>query len=311
MEEDEKFTYRPTKEQLAAIPEMPTTSPMPMYLVDRAVPVGVNETTFKRVCNTAEILYRTNRRLPTMAEMQKNLPMQQRHLTKIMSSREFAQHMANRGIRWTGNSVLLNEITPEQGMVISIVTDPSNKKPFDQKLRSAGITYQTWRNWLAQPAFASKVGILAESVLGDNLAIFHTALARKAGEGDVAALRLAHELTGRHDPAKQQMVDVMKIVALVLEAITRHVRDPLILGEVTKDIDYVIANGNLPALSEMPNNYDGADIITGAQVDEQNKWNLDSSGRPIDHRTDNLPNSALPVNFFDFEGDDTYKEGGK
>ena len=171
---------------------------------------------------------------------------------KLLQSEDLRIGLSRRGIAWPKNydparTDIVRTLTPQQQHAILIVTDPTRNDSLRKRLELVGISYQTWRNWMKQSKFNQAVVTLSEDMLTDNTASVHTSLAQKAMTGDVGAARLFYELTGRHDPAKQQMVDLARIIALVLESLTRHVTDATILRKVEDDLGLIVA-GKTPQI---------------------------------------------------------------
>jgi hypothetical protein len=195
---------------------------------------------------------------------------------KILSSPSFYARMQARGVDWLPdwnpqkhNALRDRErLTPQQTWALQIMTDPTDSRSTASKLKHIGITYQTWRNWLREPYFNELVKTTAEQLLGDSLANVHTRLVSKAEAGDVTAMKLYYEVSGRHDPNRQQMLDFTKVLGLILEALQRHIPDPQILARVALDIDKIVAGKPLSEIANLPANLDivDADVIEGGVV---------------------------------------------
>jgi hypothetical protein len=181
----------------------------------------------------------------------------------LLKSKEFREALAKRGIFWPKNydgtnAVALSVLSPQQQHCVLIVTDPTRSDSLRKRLELVGITYQTYRNWMKQPKFANAINTLSEDVLTDNLASVHMGMTAKAMAGDVTAARLVYELSGRHDPSKQQMVDLARIIGLVLESLTRHVTDSVVLNKLSQDLD-VILSGDVPQIEATKPDFSFAD----------------------------------------------------
>jgi hypothetical protein len=183
---------------------------------------------------------------------------------KILSSDSFYARLQARGIDWIPGwnpqkheELRMRErLTPQQAWALQIMTDPTDRRSTSQKLKHIGITYSTWRNWLREPFFSDLVKTTAEQLLGDSLANVHTRLVSKAEAGDVAAMKLYYEVSGRHDPNRQQMLDFTKVLGLILEALQRHIPDPQVLARVALDIDKIVAGKPLSEIANLPANLD-------------------------------------------------------
>lgn len=187
---------------------------------------------------------------------------------KIMGSESFYARMHARGINWISNWTperhelmrSMERLTPQQVYALQIMLDPTDRRSTNAKLRHVGITYAQWRNWLREPFFGDMVKDTAEQMLTDNIANVHTRLAQKADAGDVQAMKLFYEVSGRHDPNRQQMLDFTKILGLFLEVIQRHITEPKTFLAISNDLDDVMAGKELKPLDRLPANID-PDIV--------------------------------------------------
>lgn len=219
-------------------------------------PRRIRKRTFDRLVATCEQLYVQKKgRLPTLLEIKLASGLAESTIVQQLKTREFKDRMAQRGIRWTSKAGINAELTPEQVYLIAILTDPTNKKPLKEKLQGAKISHTMYRNWMKQPAFARAISLIAENLIDDHLPQIHTKVVEKAIGGDLAAAKFAYELSGRHDPAKQQMMDIQRIILLLLEVITRHVTDPNVLGRINSDIELVLQGSTPDSIGTVPANY--------------------------------------------------------
>lgn len=285
---------------------------------------GVSDDQFRRVVNAADMAFKTgNGSLPSIADVARLAGTRANTVTKVVNSQEGKNALLQRGIRWTTNINLVGVLTPEQILAISIITDPTNRKSFAEKLKQAGISYAQYKAWLKNDVFATKVSEIGESLLQDNVATVHARLVDRAAAGDVQSMRLFYEVSGRHDPSQKQMVDVVRIVQLVLETITRHVRDTQALAAITSDIDVILSGGTPKPLGSMPANYVSGEVID----DGPDSLGSDSSGSSS---TDSIPSPPsvetpdytevrhritsgavvepfqLPEDFFEFKGENEH-----
>jgi len=233
-------------------------------VVGNPLPRGVSADQFRRVLGAVEIAFRTKSHaelLPAITEVARLSGVRVPTVVRVVNSPEGKSALLKRGIRWTTNINLAGVLTPEQVFTIGIITDPSNRRPFNEKLKQVGISAATYKNWMKQPVFAAKMNEIGESLLGEHIAAVHARLANRAEAGDVAAMKLFYEVSGRHDPSQKQMLDVVRIIQLVLEAITRHESNPAIIAAITQDIDVVLAGGTPKARGALPANYIESEVV--------------------------------------------------
>lgn len=261
-----------------------------------SLPKGVSDGQFRRILNAADLAYKTKgsgELLPSIDKVATLAGVHRNTVTRFVTSLEGKEALLKRGIRWTTNVNIAGVLTPEQVLAVSIITDPTNRKPMGEKLKQVGISMATYRAWMKNPTFASKMNELGETLLNENIAAVHARLVNRAEGGDVSAMKLFYEVSGRHDPAQKQMVDLVRVVQLVLEVITRYVTDPETLGKVNQDIDTILSGGVPKALSDLPNNYIPRDTVAGEVIDDAIQRDLDDSGDP-DNRSTHFVSDRQP-----------------
>ena len=118
-------------------------------------------------------------------------------------------------------------LSTQQLLAIPALTD-STTPSLAARLKKAGITDKTYQQWKKQPAFAKMLDRNLKDLEPEML----TALSGQAVNGDLRAIELAFEITGKHNPRQQQQVDLQVIVGKVLEAITQEVKDTDTLARI-------------------------------------------------------------------------------
>lgn len=154
---------------------------------------------------------------------------------KILDSSDFKDAITARGINWDGQT-----LTATQMLVAQILTNPTDKRDLKTKLRSAGVTYPQYRAWMNSPEFGGYMRQITEGMLTDHLPDFNTALTKKALGGDLNAIKYVNELSGRHDPNAQQLLDLQAIVQTLLEIIQRNVKDPETLKLIASEFSLAV-----------------------------------------------------------------------
>lgn len=225
------------------------------------LPRGISRSRLSRISFAAENLYKEYGRLPSVGEIALRAGCTEKSVTQVLVTQEFLDRMAKRGIIWSAKNRIIAQLTPEQIALMAVLTDPTLKLDLRARLKRAGVPYSVYRNWLKNPAFSRVIRNTAESSLDDHLPDFHTKIVEKGLAGDLNAIKFAYELTGRHDPAKQQMVDFSRLVMLVLEVITKYVTDPVALKNINVDIDSIL-RGEVPkAVEVLPANYVASEVV--------------------------------------------------
>lgn len=198
---------------------------------------------------------------------------------KVLSSSTFKKRMDAKGIWWPDNwndttSEVARSLTPQQLAAVSVITDPTRREPLKDRLLAVGVTYAQYRNWLRNPVFKSALTKVGEELLTDSMASVHNSLTMRAMAGDTAAIKMFYEVSGRHDPNKQQLQDLGQIINLILEVITRRITDVGTVRNITNDIDLVLSGGKLEPLEIQAHNpnIEDAVIVPDADIAVADGW---------------------------------------
>lgn len=222
-------------------------------IVFQRPPVGTTKQTFSKIVAGATMAYQLHNRDPKNKDgYRKTLPPVERIVQfsgvtaatvgKVISTQEFLYAMRERGIFWDART----NLTPEQVYTIGIMTDPSSKRDMAGKLKQAGITMQTYRMWLKQPQFAMAIQQIGEDMLGEHIADVNTAVVRNAIDGNMKAVEIYHQMTGRFNQENQEIKDLQRLTSLLLETIFRYITDTATLSRITQDFEKIM-QGKAPA----------------------------------------------------------------
>ena len=128
-------------------------------------------------------------------------------------------------------------LTPIQVMAANSVLNFHDKRTLRQKLGDFGIKTSTWNgwmdtNWALQEYVQKKAG-------GDLMKldyITNVKLAEAVGEGDMIAIKLVKELTGKHTPRIQVDLNVGLLLTRLVEIIQVRVEDPSLRAIIANDV---------------------------------------------------------------------------
>lgn len=269
-------------------------------------PVGVSSRAFKEVVAGAYMAYQLSRKttsgLPSVSDIARLCARTETTVSKVLATPEFRHAMMEKGIRWT----TVGSISPEQSYAIGILTNPSDRRPMEAKLKSAGITYQKYRSWLKQPEFSNAIRQIGEDMLGEHLPDIQTSLVKGAVEGNPQLIKLYLELTGQFDPNRQQVQDLQKMVSLLLEIIFRNVTDVGALQRINKEFDAALAGHSVPpALIVGGNVVEPFEAplseIRSFSVGEESDNDLHSTVSPNGNQVAEAFDKSLPPGYFDYQ----------
>jgi hypothetical protein len=180
------------------------------------------------VISIVETEYHLFGKVPTAHEIGKRLGIHQSHVEKLLDTPEAKARLKKRGIE---SSTFL---TPEQVAAVNVMLDYNDTRSQPQKLRGLGISSQTWQGWLSSPHFSRYLKTRAENILDDvGIAEGHTALLKQVGRGNIQAVKLLYEVTGRHRDSASLNVEFF--LQRVIEIVQRNVSDPATLGKIAEE----------------------------------------------------------------------------
>lgn len=198
-------------------------------------PRGVGQETFLTLLSNSYALYvrsgsYDNERLQQATGLAPGI------IAKTCSSPEFKAAMRLRGVHPAATG-----LTREQELVLQALSDPSDGKTLQQKLKTVGVTYAKYRAWLQQPSFRDYLNHVTEGMTAHNADAL-VQLERLVGEGDLKAIQYKLEMNGRYNPGQQQQVDLMALMSKILEIITTHVQNPEVLSGIAQDLGQVASD---------------------------------------------------------------------
>ena len=223
-------------------------SPQKLVLSDKgkyaASPIK-NDEHFDLIVEAAFMVWLTQSRIPMPDEL-KVTGLRIDVIKKIMANEEYKKALLARGVPMDA----MHDLTAEQLLTVQVVTNVTDKRDLKTKLKSVGVTFPQYRAWLKQPRFAGYMNSITEGLLTDHTGDLHTVLMERALRGDLNAIKYAHELSGRHDPNRQKVLDLERIVGSLLDSILRHVTDPDKLRAIEADFRVILAGVTAPAQIE-------------------------------------------------------------
>lgn len=226
-------------------------------------PKGISDDTFRNVLSAAFTAYLHYKRIPTVGDIAKFCSHTPTTVAKVIQTSEFLWAIERRGVQWTGKG-----LSPEQQYALSVITNPTDRRDLNKKLKSCGVPYSRYRAWLKQPLFNAHLTKITEDMLGEHVSDVHTSFLNKALSGDMNAIKLYYEMTGRHNPAQQQVVDLQRTVGMLLEIITKYVTDKATLLQISNEIEGVVVGTTKRIESSLPVNPLSADEVTEAYAEE-------------------------------------------
>lgn len=135
-------------------------------------------------------------------------------------------------------------LTKAQLALIAILTNPRDTRSDAKKLADCGISPREFAGWMLNKRFATGMSDAANNLFENAEADAHVGLVKKVRSGDMTAIKYYFEMTGRYNPAYESNVNLNAFMSSVIEAIQKHVHDPVILSALAAELQLAsVANG--------------------------------------------------------------------
>lgn len=140
-------------------------------------------------------------------------------------------------------------ITPQQMMVVNTLLDKNDTRSDKKKLADLNVPSQTYQGWLKDPAFHTYVSARCEALFPGMVNEAHRALYDVVARGDISAIKLVYEMTGRYTDKKASDVNIDFLLMKILETIQKHVTEPATLQAIADDLALFTEAPQMPALA--------------------------------------------------------------
>lgn len=195
------------------------------------VPTGVEPSMFRHLLAAIDLLYRRNGVAPTLEAVKGVWDFPAGFVEKMLLAPELAQALAIRGIVLDAKTSL----TYEQLSAITLLSDPTDRRTTDTKMRSMGVSMAKYRAWMKNPLFSGALHQQAEDNLGDAIPIALNRLVANVEAGDGQAINKILEITGRWNPQQQEIQNARSLVLTFMEVLQAEL-DPEMLKRVQRKV---------------------------------------------------------------------------
>lgn len=195
----------------------------------------------KKILPWVETFWHTHKRYPTDTELSNQFGFNADDLLRLRASKFYNECLKNRGI--SQNETFFTE---KQVAAISLITNFTDKRSVNAKLAGIGVTPEMYQGWLSNNAFKRELQSRADEVLDNVYPEAQTALANKVRSGDVPALKFYYEITGR--ASSPEAINLKLVMAKMLEAIEKHVKDPEIKMLISQEIMGAVGTPSVAAV---------------------------------------------------------------
>lgn len=151
----------------------------------------------------------------------------------------FKKSLDARGIVIGKSYAEAGRLSVKQMTAAAIMTNYTDRRSDEKKLRDLGISSSEWQTWLLDEKFYTYLQGRTERILGNSVHEAHLGLIRGVRQGNVQAIKLLYEITDRYNPDKDEQVNVRVLLGRVVEVIQKHVKDPEVLTNLARELTQV------------------------------------------------------------------------
>jgi hypothetical protein len=202
------------------------------------------------ICYVEEY-WRTNGSFPSEGDIGNELGFSTAKVKENLYTELVKKHITVRGIDWdkdtpdsspssqrrTGKTRRLSDI---QLAVANTLLNPMDRRPVSAKLEALGVTTATYAGWKKSSTFMRYMEAQSEMLYGEYTPDVSAKLTSLAAAGDMKAIKLFMEVSGRWRGTQSGETDNVKLVVVrLVEVIQKHVKDPLILQAIAEDIQAI------------------------------------------------------------------------
>lgn len=208
-----------------------------------ALPEGVSALAFRTIVSAIHTSYLHTHSLPQFDELIDLYPrIRSKDLLAAWESEELATALRYRGLEWGGAK---SGLTLAQEHLIMALSDPTDKRAQNTKLRSHGVSGTTFRTWMKNPLFAERMHKSSIENYTDFLPLARNALVENATSGDQRAIELLFQITGEWSPETEALGDLRLVVQNLVESVIRNVHDPEAKKAILSDAEAALSGFRL------------------------------------------------------------------
>ncbi len=203
---------------------------MPKVTIPKGKKIGPR--VVDKILPWVEVYWHTHKRYPSDVALAEEFGFDADDLLHLHSSKFYLNCLRDRGVSHEPGS-----FTPEQVAAISLITNVYDVRSNAAKLASIGVTAEQYNGWMQDQSFKGELQRRAEDILDNIFPDAQAALAKKVSSGNMQALKFYYEITGR--AASPEAINLKLTVVKLIEAVQKHVKDPVILQAIASEINAV------------------------------------------------------------------------
>lgn len=198
------------------------------------------------VLNFCEQVYWESGLLPTPEACSEELGINSRTVGQYYKDEVFQQQLASRGIDPTqlvypGKLIQQSKaLSPKQIVCANLMLNLHDKRSEREKLALIQVSSQQYHAWLRQPQFVEFLRKRGEALFSSSDYLAYKSLVTNVKAGDNKSLELFFRMRGIYNPSIDVNINIESVLLRVVEVISTHVKDPLIINQIAAALDEII-----------------------------------------------------------------------
>jgi hypothetical protein len=194
-----------------------------------------------RILTWIEMYWHVHKEFPSVEAFKKEYP--KIDYLKFLGKQSLQRALSNRGIEIAfDGAVCKNGLTDTQIAAILTVVNVADKRSFNMKLKTLGVTPTRWSGWMKDKKFKEFYTSTAGANFEEALPRVQDGLLRAAEQGIPSAVKLYMDLTGRTADNDPTIRNLKLAITKLIESVQNHVKDPEILRRIEADFMQISKN---------------------------------------------------------------------
>ena len=200
-----------------------------------------------------QMWWEDNQTIPTNEKIAEVTGVGLQTIKNYWKNTDFRAALSHRGVQFANDPDTGKALTYEQLTVANMLMNVQDRRSLREKLAAAeglNVTPSQVGTWMRQPAFQAHLRKRSDDLFAGADTSANMALVKAIDAGDLKAVTLFFEMTGRYTPRTQVDVNIHSILARVVEIISIHVSDPATLEAIAGELEGLVpgqTQGALPA----------------------------------------------------------------
>jgi hypothetical protein len=178
-------------------------------------------------------------RIPTDDKVAQVVGLDVAAVRKYWKQEVFRNALKKRGVTLNLEEDDLPILSMQQMNVVAILLNTFDRRSMREKLESVQVSPQQLAAWMRDAKFSAHYRKRAERQFAEADATAYLAVIKGMEDGDLKATQLFLEMRGLYSPKVQMDVNIDNVLVRVIEAVTKHVKDPTILAAIAEELDMI------------------------------------------------------------------------